>query len=71
VPVSQRESYAWFAAGAMAQNAGLHCASAGLANVIRAWIDRAALAKAMELSTDEQVLVAQTIGMPASAAASP
>ncbi len=64
VPAAKRESYAWFAAGAMAQNACLCCASEGLACVIRAWFSRGALAQAMELSPYEQVLVAQTIGMP-------
>lgn len=68
VPESQRDFYAWYAAGAMSQNASLFCASAGLATVIRAWIARDALAKAMGLSPDEQVLVAQTVGLPASAA---
>jgi len=64
VPVAQRDSYAWFAAGAMSQNVYLYCASAGLATVIRAWIDRGALGQAMGLSSDEQVLVAQTVGAP-------
>ena len=68
VPESQRDFYAWYSAGAMSQNASLFCASAGLATVIRAWIARDALAKAMGLSPDEQVLVAQTVGLPASAA---
>ncbi len=66
VPAAQRDAYAWLAAGAMAQNAYLYCASAGLATVIRAWIDRHALAQAMGLSADEQVLVAQTVGLAAS-----
>jgi hypothetical protein len=66
VPAVQRDAYAWLAAGAMAQNACLYCASAGLATVIRAWIDRHALSQAMGLSTDEQVLVAQTVGLAAS-----
>jgi SagB-type dehydrogenase family enzyme len=64
IPAAQRDSYAWLAAGAMSQNVYLYCASAGLATVIRAWIDRDALARAMDLSSDEQVLVAQTIGAP-------
>jgi hypothetical protein len=68
VPAAQRDAYAWLAAGAMAQNAGLYCACAGLAAVIRAWIDRDALSRAMGLTTDEQVLVAQSIGMPKSVA---
>ncbi len=48
-----------------AQNACLYCAGAGLATVIRAWIDRHALTQAMGLSADEQVLVAQTVGLAA------
>jgi SagB-type dehydrogenase family enzyme len=64
VPAAQRDAYAWCAAGAMAQNASLYCASAGLATVIRAWIARDALAQAMGLTSDEQVLVAQTVGFP-------
>lgn len=69
VPAAQRDSYAWLAAGAMAQNVYLYCAGAGLATVLRAWIDRDALARAMGLGADEQVLVAQTIGMPKAEAA--
>jgi SagB-type dehydrogenase family enzyme len=64
VPAAQRESYASAAAGAMAQNVYLYCASAGLATVIRAWIDRAALAQAMGLDADKQVLLSQTVGWP-------
>jgi nitroreductase len=64
VPFAQREPYACAAAGAMSQNVYLYCASEGLATVIRAWIDRNALAKAMGLSTDQQVLLAQTVGRP-------
>lgn len=65
VPVAQRESYASASAGAMAQNVYLFCASAGLATVIRAWIDRHALTQAMGLEADAQVLLAQTVGWPA------
>jgi SagB-type dehydrogenase family enzyme len=64
VPAAQRESYASVAAGAMAQNVYLYCASMGLATVIRAWIDRHALAQAMGLDADKQVLLAQTVGLP-------
>jgi SagB-type dehydrogenase family enzyme len=64
VPAAQRESYASAAAGAMAQNVYLYCASAGLATVIRAWMDRQALAQAMGLDDDQQVLLAQTVGLP-------
>lgn len=64
VPAAQREAYAFTAAGAMAQNVYLYCASQGLATVIRAWIDRHALGQAMELGADQQVLLAQTVGYP-------
>jgi nitroreductase len=62
VPTAQREAYAHAAAGAMAQNAYLYCASAGLATVVRAWFDRSALSQAMGLTTDQQLLLAQTVG---------
>jgi nitroreductase len=64
VPAAQREAYAFAAAGAMAQNVYLYCASQGLATVIRAWIDRHALGQTMGLGADQQVLLAQTVGYP-------
>ncbi len=64
VPAAQREAYAFAAAGAMAQNVYLYCASAGLATVVRAWFDRSALTQAMGLGTDQQLLLAQTVGYP-------
>jgi SagB-type dehydrogenase family enzyme len=64
VPASQRESYASAAAGAIAQNVYLYAASAGLATVIRAWIDRSAIADALGLTHDQQVLLSQTVGYP-------
>jgi hypothetical protein len=68
VPAALREAYAYAAAGAMAQNVYLYCASAGLATVIRAWFDRDALTKAMGLGTDQQLLLAQTVGQPKASA---
>ena len=64
VPVAQRESYASAAAGAIAQNVYLYAASAGLATVIRAWIDRDAIADALGLGHDEHVVLSQTVGYP-------
>lgn len=64
VPVGQRESFASAATGAIAQNAYLFCAGNGLSTVIRAWIDRAAIADALGLSHDQQVVLAQTVGFP-------
>jgi len=64
VPASMRESYASVAAGAMAQNIYLFCASAGLATVVRAWFDRRVLTEAMGLGPDHQILLTQTVGYP-------
>lgn len=62
VPAAQREAYAHATAGAMAQNVYLYCASEGLATVIRAWFDRDALARAVGLQADHQLLLSQTVG---------
>ncbi|MGE0285381.1 MAG: nitroreductase family protein [Bradyrhizobium sp.] len=64
VPVSSRESFASAAAGAIAQNVYLFAAANGLATVIRAWIDREAIANALGLPHDHQVLLSQTVGFP-------
>jgi SagB-type dehydrogenase family enzyme len=64
IPAASRESYASAAAGAIAQNVYLYAASSGLATVIRAWIDRAAIADALGLTHDQQVLLSQTVGYP-------
>jgi len=64
VPAASRESYASAAAGAIAQNVYLYAASSGLVTVIRAWIDRAAIADALGLTHDQQVLLSQTVGYP-------
>jgi hypothetical protein len=42
----------------------LFAAGNGLATVIRAWIDRAAIADALGLTHDQQVLLSQTVGYP-------
>ena len=48
----------------MAQNVYLFCASEGLATVVRASVDRAALAKTMKLRPDQKICLAQSIGYP-------
>lgn len=63
-PVEQRAGYAAAAAGAIAQNVYLYCVAAGLATVLRGWIDRAAIADALGLTHDEQVVLSQTVGYP-------
>lgn len=64
VPAEQRTAYSAACAGAIAQNVYLYCASEGLATVVRGWIDRVALAAALNLGPNEQVLLAQTVGRP-------
>jgi SagB-type dehydrogenase family enzyme len=50
--------------GFIAQNVYLYCASEGLATVVRASIDRAALSKAMRLRPDQRIVLAQSVGLP-------
>ena len=64
VPADRRESYASVAAGAISQNVYLFCASSGLSTVLRAWIDRDAIADALGLTHDQHVLLSQTVGFP-------
>ncbi|MBY6239895.1 SagB/ThcOx family dehydrogenase [Methylosinus sp. Sm6] len=63
-PVAQRESFAAVAAGAISQNVYLFAAANGLAAVIRAWIDREAIAEALGLTHDQHILLSQTVGYP-------
>lgn len=65
IPGEQRDAYSAACAGAIAQNVYLYCASAGLATVVRGWLDRRALAAALGLGRDEHVVLAQTVGYPA------
>ena len=50
--------------GFMSQNVYLFCASEGLATVVRASIDRAALSKAMRLRPDQRIILEQPVGYP-------
>lgn len=60
-----RDVFAAADAAVIAQNAYLFCAAEGLATVVRAVIDRAALAKAIGLRRDQRVMLAQSVGRPA------
>jgi SagB-type dehydrogenase family enzyme len=62
VSQTDRDIYSAACAGAIAQNVYLYCASVGLITVLRGWLDRAAIAKALGLSEHEHVLLAQTVG---------
>ncbi|KAE8759232.1 SagB/ThcOx family dehydrogenase [Paraburkholderia madseniana] len=64
MPQQQRERFSAVTAGAIAQNVALYCASAGLVNVIRGWINHRLLADALRLNEDELPILAQTVGLP-------
>lgn len=64
VPAGERVKYSAAATGAICQNVYLFAAANGLATVIRAWIDRNAIADALGLSHDQEVLLSQTVGYP-------
>jgi SagB-type dehydrogenase family enzyme len=50
--------------GFISQNVYLYCTSEGLATVIRGWVDRPALQKAMKLRPDQKVTLSQSVGYP-------
>ena len=50
--------------GFVSQNVYLYCASEGLATVVRANIDKPALAKVMGLRPDQKITLSQTVGYP-------
>ncbi len=59
-----RELYAAADTGFISENVYLYCASTGLATVVRAYIDKPALAKAMKLRADQKIILAQSVGYP-------
>jgi SagB-type dehydrogenase family enzyme len=50
--------------GFVSQNVYLFCASEGLATVVRAGVDRAALSKAMRLRPEQHIVLEQPVGYP-------
>ncbi len=69
VPAQRRDTYAAAAAGAMAQNVYLFCASAGLATAIRSWIDPGILATTMRLGAQQRIVMSQGLGFASDASA--
>ena len=61
---SDQELYAAADTGFISENVYLYCASAGLATVVRAYIDKPALSKAMKLRADQKIILAQSVGYP-------
>ena len=60
----ERALYSAADAAFVAQNVYLYCASEGLATVVRGFIDREALAKAMQLPDNQKIILSQTVGYP-------
>jgi SagB-type dehydrogenase family enzyme len=56
--------YAAADTGFISENVYLFCAAEGLATVVRAGMDRAALAKLMKLRPEQKIIFAQSIGYP-------
>ena len=63
-PDSDRISFAGAETGFIGQNVYLYCASEGLSTVIRAMVNRDALAKALKLRPDQKITLSQTVGYP-------
>jgi len=61
---ADRALYAGAETGFISQNVYLFCASEGLATVVRASVDRAALSKAMQLRPQQQITLVQSVGYP-------
>jgi nitroreductase len=59
-----RDFYSAANTGFISQNVYLFCASEGLSTVVRAYIDKPALAKAMKLRPDQKIILAQSVGYP-------
>lgn len=51
-------------AGFISQNVYLFCASEGLATMVRAYIDKPALARALRLKPGQHIILAQSVGYP-------
>ena len=59
-----KNMYAGADTGFISENVYLYCASEGLSTVVRAAIDRPALAKVMGLRPDQRIILAQSVGYP-------
>lgn len=64
MPAEAADFYAATDTGFVSENVYLYCASAGLATVVRGWVDKAELAKAMKLKPGQEIVLAQTVGYP-------
>jgi nitroreductase len=60
----EKDLYSAAATGFISQNVYLYCASEGLATVVRAHINKLALAGVMKLRPDQKIILAQSVGYP-------
>jgi len=63
-PSPETEMYTAADVGFIAQNVYLYCASEGLATVVRASVDKPALAKTLKLQPQQKIILAQSVGYP-------
>lgn len=61
---ADKDRYAAADTGFIAQNVYLYCASAGLNTVVRGSVDREALAAVLKLTSQQHIILAQTVGYP-------
>ena len=59
-----KDLYSAAPTGFISENVYLYCASEGLATVVRANMDKPALATVMKLRPDQKVILAQSVGFP-------
>lgn len=60
----EKKFYSAADTGFIAQNVYLYCASEGLATVVRGMVNKDALAKAMNLRSNQQIILVQAVGYP-------
>lgn len=58
-----KQYYACIVVGHISENVYLFCASEGLGTVIRGWVDKVALAKEMKLRPEQEIILAQSVGV--------
>lgn len=63
-PAAEAERWTAADVGFIAENVYLYCASEGLATVVRASIDKPALAKTLKLLPQQQIILSQSVGYP-------
>jgi SagB-type dehydrogenase family enzyme len=60
----QRDFYAAADTGFISQNVYLFCASEGLETVVRGWVNKEDLPRALKLDPDQKIILGQSVGFP-------